>query len=64
VLTMNGKTESVARALVDRALDNGGRDNVTVVVIDVMAGGQSTFADTHSNAIVADMADLHDTLTS
>jgi protein phosphatase len=64
ILTMNGKTESVARALLDRALDNGGRDNVTVVVIDVVAGGQSTLGDTHSNAIIADMADLHDTLTS
>jgi serine/threonine protein phosphatase PrpC len=64
ILTMNGKTESVARALLDRALDNGGRDNITVIVIDVMAGGQSTLGDTHSNAVVAELADLHDTLTS
>jgi protein phosphatase len=64
ILTMNGRTDSVARALLDRALTNGGRDNITVVVVDVVTGGQSTFADTHSNAVVADLADLHDTLTS
>lgn len=62
ILTMNGRTDTVAKALVDRALDNGGRDNVTVIVIDVIAGGQSTGGtDTHSNAVVGD---VHDTLTS
>ncbi|WP_350347822.1 protein phosphatase 2C domain-containing protein [Agromyces sp. G08B096] len=38
-LTMTGRAESAADALVKRALDAGGRDNVTVVVIDVVAGG-------------------------
>lgn len=39
VLTMSGRPESAAQVLVERANDNGGRDNVTVIVIDVIAGG-------------------------
>lgn len=38
-LTMSGRPESAAAALVHRALQAGGRDNVTVVVVDVIAGG-------------------------
>ncbi|GAA1839916.1 protein phosphatase 2C domain-containing protein [Agromyces salentinus] len=38
-LTMSGRPESAAAALVQRALQAGGRDNVTVVVVDVLAGG-------------------------
>jgi serine/threonine protein phosphatase PrpC len=38
-LTMSGRPESAAAALVQRALQAGGRDNVTVVVVDVIAGG-------------------------
>lgn len=38
-LTMCGRPESAAAALIRRALQAGGRDNVTVVVIDVVAGG-------------------------
>ncbi|MFS0853086.1 PP2C family protein-serine/threonine phosphatase [Microbacterium sp. 179-I 3D4 NHS] len=38
-LTMCGRPESAASALVRRALQAGGRDNVSVVVIDVVAGG-------------------------
>ncbi|QAY74455.1 serine/threonine-protein phosphatase [Agromyces protaetiae] len=36
-LLSNPKAERAARALVDAALGNGGRDNVTVVVVDVIA---------------------------
>ena len=39
MLTMNGQPEAAARVLVDRANANGGRDNITVVVVDVVAGG-------------------------
>lgn len=39
ILTMNGRTEVAAQVLVDRAKENGGRDNITVVVIDVVSGG-------------------------
>jgi protein phosphatase len=36
-LMSNPQPESAARALVEAALDNGGRDNVTVIVLDVLA---------------------------
>lgn len=39
VLTLNGSADSAAQVLVDRAKAHGGRDNITVVVIDVIAGG-------------------------
>jgi serine/threonine protein phosphatase PrpC len=35
-LMSNPKPEAAARALVGAALDNGGRDNVTVIVLDVL----------------------------
>lgn len=38
-LTMCGLPESAASALIRRALQAGGRDNISVVVIDVVAGG-------------------------
>jgi serine/threonine protein phosphatase PrpC len=38
-LTMGGRPESVVAALVQRANLNGGRDNISVVIIDVVAGG-------------------------
>lgn len=41
ILTMGGSPSSVATALVARAVQNGGRDNVTVIVLDVLAGGMS-----------------------
>ncbi|SFR68214.1 protein phosphatase [Agromyces sp. CF514] len=44
-LTMGGRAESVAAALVQRARQAGGRDNITVVVVDVIAGGHDESAD-------------------
>lgn len=38
-LTMCGRPETASSALVRRALQAGGRDNVSVVVIDVVSGG-------------------------
>lgn len=38
-LTMCGRPESAAAALVHRAKEAGGRDNISVVVIDVVSGG-------------------------
>lgn len=38
-LTMSGMAESAASALVSRANHAGGRDNITVIVLDVLAGG-------------------------
>ncbi|QAY72126.1 serine/threonine-protein phosphatase [Agromyces protaetiae] len=40
-LTMAGGPESAAEALVGRANSVGGRDNITVVVVDVVSGGGS-----------------------
>lgn len=38
-LTMAGRPETAAAALVRRAKQAGGRDNITVIVIDVVSGG-------------------------
>ncbi len=43
-LTMSGKPESAASTLVQRARDAGGRDNISVIVIDVIAGGSPAAA--------------------
>lgn len=40
-LTMSGGAQSAAEALVHRANQLGGRDNITVVVVDVVSGGAS-----------------------
>ena len=61
---MNGKTETAARALVERANDNGGRDNVTVVVIDVISGGGEFTPGRESGAMSFDLGELDDTLTA
>ncbi|PPG55112.1 serine/threonine-protein phosphatase [Rathayibacter sp. AY1E9] len=37
LLSGTGSAQEAADALVDAALDNGGRDNVTVIVVDVLA---------------------------
>jgi PPM family protein phosphatase len=50
-LTMSGKPEAAAAALVQRALQNGGRDNVTVIVIDVIAGGSEYSGEQTSGAL-------------
>lgn len=39
ILTMGGRPESVATTLVQRATEAGGRDNISVIIIDVVAGG-------------------------
>lgn len=39
VLAGGGRVDSVVDELIRRALDAGGRDNVTVIVVDVVAGG-------------------------
>jgi serine/threonine protein phosphatase PrpC len=41
ILTMSGRPEAAAAALVRTAKQNGGRDNITVVVLDVVSGGGS-----------------------
>lgn len=62
VLTMNGRPESAAQALVARANQNGGRDNISIIVLDVLAGGSEapsdvTTAGASSAPFVDDSAD-------
>ena len=44
-LTMCGRPETAAAALIDRAKQAGGRDNISVIVIDVVSGGRTAIAD-------------------
>jgi protein phosphatase len=39
VLAMGGRTESVVDELIRRSLDAGGRDNISVILVDVISGG-------------------------
>lgn len=48
VLTVGGRPESVADELVQRACEAGGRDNITVVVVDTIAAGPTSWPDTGS----------------
>jgi len=40
-LALDGTTQQAAEALLAQALESGGRDNVSLIVIDVVAGGRS-----------------------
>lgn len=44
-LTLGGRPEAVATTLVQRANEAGGRDNISVIVIDVVAGGAEPGSD-------------------
>lgn len=44
-LTMGGVPESVATGLVDLAKRAGGKDNITVIVVDVISGGADAVSD-------------------
>lgn len=59
-LTMNGQPEAAAKVLVERAKANGGRDNITVVIVDVVAGG-SDIANDYTTGIRRE-SDIDDTL--
>jgi serine/threonine protein phosphatase PrpC len=60
-LTMGGRPESVVVALVQRANLNGGRDNISVVVIDVVAGGSEPQGEhpTGASGLQGGLADPH-----
>ena len=64
ILTMSGRPESAADALVQRANQNGGRDNVTVIVIDVISGGSTSTGEYTTGALhlLEDSADFDTTL--
>ncbi len=61
-LTMSGRPESAAQALVERAKANGGRDNITVVIVDVLDGGAVLSSDETTNSLLRSASlDGHDT---
>ncbi len=61
-LTMSGRPESAAQALVERAKANGGRDNITVVIVDVLGGGADLPSDETTNSLLRSTSlDGHDT---
>ncbi|GMA28532.1 PP2C family protein-serine/threonine phosphatase [Arenivirga flava] len=61
-LTMSGRPESAAQALVERAKANGGRDNITVVIVDVLEGGAVLSSDETTNSLLRSAPlDGHDT---
>jgi serine/threonine protein phosphatase PrpC len=45
IMGLGGDAQNTAQSLVDAALENGGEDNVTVVVVDVQAGSGDTDED-------------------
>jgi serine/threonine protein phosphatase PrpC len=51
-LMMSGRPESAAQALVERAKANGGRDNITVVIVDVLGGGAELSSDETTNSLL------------
>lgn len=53
-LTMSGRPDAASAALVQRAKQNGGRDNITVVVIDVVGGGLPRREDDTTGGRLAD----------
>jgi serine/threonine protein phosphatase PrpC len=58
-LTMSGKPESAAATLVQRAKAAGGRDNISVIVIDVVSGGSQLVGEftTGAAAVAGDLSD-------
>lgn len=61
-LTMGGKAESVTEELVTRANEAGGRDNVTVIVVDTLSGGRAWYLGNETGGLGETFDD--DTLTA
>ncbi|WP_244304772.1 PP2C family protein-serine/threonine phosphatase [Leucobacter viscericola] len=62
-LTMGGRSEAVAEELVQRANEAGGRDNITVIVVDVLAGGKAWHVGSDTSAPETSQADKTLTVT-
>jgi serine/threonine protein phosphatase PrpC len=56
-LTMGGRPESAAEARVRQAKAAGGRDNITVIVLDVVAGGSDAQSDVTTGQFVRSALD-------
>lgn len=69
-LALGGSTQQTATTLVMQAVERGGRDNVTAIVVDVVAGGASPDSDDvtggigATSAVVADLLPDEDTVPS
>lgn len=50
-LTMSGRPEAAVEALIEGAKRAGGRDNITVIVVDVRSGGVDDFGDGTTGAL-------------
>jgi serine/threonine protein phosphatase PrpC len=61
-LTMGGRAQAVVDELVRRANDAGGRDNITVIVVDTLSGGRAWHVDTDTSSRSVSLID--DTLTT
>lgn len=62
-LTMGGRPDAVAEELVWRANEAGGRDNITVVVVDVLSGGQAWHVGSDTSSPETSDADATLTIT-
>jgi len=51
-LTLNGETQQTADILLGQALARGGRDNISVIVVDVVAGGTTVSEDPSTSSRV------------
>lgn len=61
-LTMGGRADAVADELVQRANEAGGRDNITVIVVDTISGGRAWHLGSESPSVGSTFDD--DTLTA
>ncbi len=57
MLTMGGRPESAADALMRRAKRNGGRDNITIIVLDVVSGGADDVGDHTTGGVLLSFDD-------
>jgi protein phosphatase len=64
ILSMSGRPQSATEALVERAKARGGRDNISVIVIDVMSGGSEPTAEFSTGALrpIEDSAEYDTTI--
>lgn len=62
ILTIGGRPQAVADELVRRACENGGRDNVTAIVIDTVTDGSETRSAAADEGESDDTIDIWDTL--
>lgn len=61
VLTVGGQAETVVDELVRRARDAGGRDNISVIVIDTLAGGAEVAEERDAEPLDSSLVDTLDT---